>query len=223
MKHKQDASFLERWSRKKRGLETEDDVPSDDRGEGASESGEVAARREDSDEVATESVAKKDFADFDFDKLDYESDYTQFMGDDVTQEARHRALRKLWVSNPVLANMDGLDDYCEDYTDAAVCLPKGVLKTAYQFGRGFLSDEEVAEWEKLGKPSGPEVAAEDAARDDASTQAGDEVDVAQGSPDAVPEADTGPGAACAVSVKQDEEKMLAEFEDDEASSKSSGT
>lgn len=223
MKHKQDASFLERWSRKKRGLETEDDVPSDDRGEGASESGEVAARREDPDEVATESVAKKDFADFDFDKLDYESDYTQFMGDDVTQEARHRALRKLWVSNPVLANMDGLDDYCEDYTDAAVCLPKGVLKTAYQFGRGFLSDEEVAEWEKLGKPSGPEVAAEDAARDDASTQAGDEVDVAQGSPDAVPEADTGPGAACAVSVKQDEEKMLAEFEDDEASSKSSGT
>ena len=72
------------------------------------------------------------------------------MDKNVSSADRHKALRKLWVSNPVLANMDGLDDYCEDYTDAAVCLPKGLMKTAYQYGRGFLNDDEVAAWEALG-------------------------------------------------------------------------
>ncbi|MEO1543639.1 MAG: DUF3306 domain-containing protein, partial [Pseudomonadota bacterium] len=101
----------------------------------------------------------------DFEALDFDSDYERFMDSGVNDETRNKALRKLWVSNPILANMDGLDDYCEDYTDAAVCLPKGMMKTAYQFGRGFLNDEEVAEWEALGKPD-PEVDPKDNAEDD---------------------------------------------------------
>lgn len=95
--------------------------------------------------------------DVDFDRLDYSSDYQRFMSGDVSDETRNKALRKLWVSNPLLANQDGLDDYCEDYTDAAVCLPKGVMKSAYQFGRGFLDDDEVAAWEALGRPTSDDV------------------------------------------------------------------
>lgn len=110
------------------------------------------------DETAPTSATEAkniELAKTDFEALDFQSDYHQFMDGDVNDDLRNKALRKLWVSNPVLANIDGLDDYCEDYTDAAVCLPKGVMKTAYQFGRGFLDDDEVAAWEALGKPEEP--------------------------------------------------------------------
>ena len=46
-----------------------------------------------------------------------------------------------------------------DYTDAAVAVPAGTLKTAYRIGKGFLTDEEVAVWEKLGHPAETEIAA----------------------------------------------------------------
>lgn len=204
------ASFLERWSRRKRGAETGDQVD---------DVGDATATPQASPEAGGEAEADvretRDFSDFDFEKLDYESDYEQFMGDDVTPDVRHKALRKLWVSNPVLANMDGLDDYCEDYTDAAVCLPKGMLKTAYRYGRGFLSDEEVAEWEALGRPE-PSPEAEPAAvaaADDPAAPSSDGTVVAAVS-DAQPESveSSGPGAACAAAVKAEDAEMLAEFE-----------
>lgn len=204
-------SFLQRWSRRKRGLEEEEagGLPPE-----TVEAGEAAdaGREEDASvlQEAKEPAAEKDFADFDFDKLDYDSDYRQFMDKDVSQEARNKALRKLWVSNPVLANMDGLDDYCEDYTDAAVCLPKGTMKTLYQFGRGFLDDDEVAEWEALGREkkqvAEPETGEAVETPEDGATSE----ELAASAVDA----DTGPGAACAASVKQDEAEMLAEFEAD---------
>lgn len=229
-------SFLERWSRRKRGQEAEHEA------ESVGATGDaVEAIAEDADrdgETAGEPVVEKDFADFDFDKLDYDSDYEQFMKKDVSSEARHKALRKLWLSNPVLANMDGLDDYCEDYTDAAVCLPKGTMKTLYQYGRGFLNDEEVAEWESLGKES-KEIAeaeaeerraeAEKRAEAEAEAEAASEAEAAANENQVISEADTatgdevavaaldadtGPGAACAAAVKQDEAEMLAEYEAD---------
>lgn len=102
-------------------------------------------------------LTEADFADVDFEALNFQSDYKRFMAPGVPAHIRNRALRKLWVSDPVLANLDGLDDYIDDYTDAAVAVPTGLLKTAHKIGRGFLSDDEVAEWERLGKP--PETAA----------------------------------------------------------------
>ncbi|MEO1207614.1 MAG: DUF3306 domain-containing protein [Pseudomonadota bacterium] len=132
-----------------------------------------------------------DVESIDFEALDFESDYERFMDHGVNDETRNKALRKLWVSNPVLANIDGLDDYCEDYTDAAVCLPKGVMKTAYQFGRGFLNDQEVAEWEALGKPVDPvEDDAEGSDGEDESVAVADassQVEAEQASPELDPE------------------------------------
>ena len=47
--------------------------------------------------------------------LTYESDFSAFLKDGVSDEVRKLALRKLWRSNPVLANLDGLNDYDEDF------------------------------------------------------------------------------------------------------------
>lgn len=241
-KASQQRSFLERWSRRKRGLG--DDGEPADLDEAAQHEAARAGLEADancaSSSASTVSEGNeaasrdsepplKDFAEFDFEKLDYDSDYTQFMGNDVTSEARHKALRKLWVSNPVLANMDGLDDYCEDYTDAAVCLPKGMMKTAYQYGRGFLNDDEVAEWEALGRE--PEGDAE-AASDDSSVatsengEAGENAEIAAAdltggdALDDAADAPSGAGAACGAAVKQEEAQMLAEYEDENSSRES---
>ena len=86
----------------------------------------------------------------DLENLTYESDYTKFMGEQVPGALRRRALRQLWRSDPILANLDGLCDYDDDYTDAALAV--AVLKTAHKVGQGYLTDEEVAANRARGEP-----------------------------------------------------------------------
>jgi hypothetical protein len=64
-------------------------------------------------------------------------DIRGFMARAVPERLKRRALRQLWSLNPALANLDGLIDYGDDFTDAAVVLPD--MKTAYQVGRGMLA------------------------------------------------------------------------------------
>ena len=73
-------------------------------------------------------------------QLGPEDDYTQFLQDGVPDDLRQRALRRLWTSNPVFANLDGLNDYDLDYTDAATVVEN--LKTAFQAGRGMVTKDE---------------------------------------------------------------------------------
>ncbi len=150
-----DETFLSRWSRRKRALEAETpaarsaDNVSAEPVERPPEGQEAAPTAATKDPMLTEA----DFADVNFEALDFTSDYGRFMRSNVPDAIRNRALRKLWVSDPVLANMDGLHDYFGDYTDAAVAIPAGqTLQTAYKFGQGFLSDDEAAVWDRLGKP-----------------------------------------------------------------------
>jgi len=71
-------------------------------------------------------------------------DFSAFMKNTVPAALRNRALKRLWTSNPVLANVDMLVDYGEDFTAAAD--PVGIVKTIYRVGKGMLPDEEeVAE------------------------------------------------------------------------------
>ena len=53
----------------------------------------------------------------------------------VPQRLKTRALRRLWRLNPVLANVDGLVDYGEDFTDAAMVIEN--MQTIYQVGKGM--------------------------------------------------------------------------------------
>jgi hypothetical protein len=70
-------------------------------------------------------------------------DFSVFMAKAVPDQIRRRALRTLWRSNPVLANVDMLVDYGEDFTDAAMAVEN--IQTAYQVGKGMLKHvEEMA-------------------------------------------------------------------------------
>jgi len=69
------------------------------------------------------------------DELNAESDYTVFLGEKVPEQLRRAALRKLWTSDPVLANLDGLNDYDEDYNLTTTVI--GAVQSAWQAGRGY--------------------------------------------------------------------------------------
>ena len=64
-------------------------------------------------------------------------DFAAFMSRAVPEALRRRALRRLWTTRPVLANLDRLVDYDDDYTGGGV--PMGTLPTAYRVGRGLLA------------------------------------------------------------------------------------
>ena len=65
-------------------------------------------------------------------------DFAAFLRAAVPEHLRRRALRRLWLSDPVLANLDDLLDYGEDYTRAPGALES--VRTVYRVGRGMLGD-----------------------------------------------------------------------------------
>ncbi len=70
------------------------------------------------------------------DAMQMGDDFSAFMNRAVPEHLRRRALRVLWRSNPVLANLDGLCDHNDDFSDAATVMPD--MKTAYQVGKGMM-------------------------------------------------------------------------------------
>lgn len=75
------------------------------------------------------------------DTLGAGDDFRQFLGEAIPARLKTRALRRLWSVNPVLANLDGLVDYGEDFTDAATVIDN--LQSAYQVGKGMLAHVEA--------------------------------------------------------------------------------
>ncbi len=75
----------------------------------------------------------------DIDSLDKDSDYTGFLKEGVPAKLRHMALQKLFRSDPVLAVLDGLNDYDEDFTIAKVAEK---IVSSYKPGRGYVDDED---------------------------------------------------------------------------------
>jgi putative acetyltransferase len=156
----EDEPFLKRWSRRKvEAREGPDKVePARESADGdVGMPGDVSlpAQGEGRPQDKRE-LTEADFADVDFDALDAKSDYARFLAKGVPEVIKQKALRKLWASDPVFSQIEPLQEYAGDITDAAVAVPAGTLKTAYRVGKGFLSDEEVAAWEKLGHPAEPE-------------------------------------------------------------------
>lgn len=101
--------FLERWSRKKAraraGMPEEE--PADAAGSSAPAGAE--APQPGGGEAPAPVVLP------DLDELDQDSDYSAFLAPGVDEALRRRALRKLFRS-PKFNVLDGLDDYCEDFT-----------------------------------------------------------------------------------------------------------
>ncbi len=172
MAERDEDGFLERWSRRKRGEgpsgapQTETAEPSGGR------SGPPPARARpatagpppseaDSDSGDPEVIAKLP----DLDTLNKDSDFTAFLQDGVPDVLRRQALRRLWRTNPVLANLDGLNDYDEDYTVAEPLVK--ALKTVYEAGKGDLDEDETAapEGEAAEAEAGEVPAAAEASQD----------------------------------------------------------
>ncbi|KAJ57164.1 hypothetical protein ACMU_01330 [Actibacterium mucosum KCTC 23349] len=76
--------------------------------------------------------------------LENAEEVRDFLKAALPQRLKSRALRRLWGLNPVLANLDGLVDYGEDFTDAATVIDN--LQTVYQVGKGMVTRlEEIVE------------------------------------------------------------------------------
>jgi hypothetical protein len=148
MADRSDDDFLARWSRRKRAAPTgaepaQTAVRGAQRWQPPSAPSDALAAPETGPEAEGDPdvVAKLP----DIDAMDDSSDFSVFLQNGVPEALRRRALRKLWRVNPVLANLDGLNNYDEDYTKLGMVEMPG-LKTIYKVGRGFvLDDDEEAE------------------------------------------------------------------------------
>jgi hypothetical protein len=173
-----DEEFLSRWSRRKRSDADENDPPAAEAVEAATS--DEAAAPEAADEAGDpEVVARLP----DIESLDESSDFSAFMAEGVPEALRRRALRRLWRLNPLFANLDGLNDYDEDFTIGA-SLAEGV-KTIYKVGRGMLSDEEETGGQESAETAEPAAPAPTEAEPDSPTEEA-------GAPEAVTDEDAAP-------------------------------
>ena len=130
------------WSRRRAAVEAE--AVTEARAVAEVEVAEREAALADRDEA--ELLAELDLPDPD--TLGAGDDFKAFLSDAVPARLKTRALRRLWLTNPVLANVDGLLDYGEDFTDAAMAVEN--IQTAYQVGKGMTAHvEELARQAEL--------------------------------------------------------------------------
>jgi len=168
-----DENFLERWSRRKRDGDDEQEVqqeqapqeqqaalPQDQAAGQDSETQSPGDAPQDEGDGPQEPAA---WEGVDIETLNADSDYTVFMAEGVPDNVKKEALDKLWRSDPVLANLDGLNDYDDDYSKWGMV--KQVVKTAYKVGQGYLTDEEVAEAKAMRDEQDAESAAAAAAEE----------------------------------------------------------
>ena len=95
-------------------------------------------------------------------ELTAESDFTPFLKAGVPEELKRLALRKLWRSDPVFANLDGLVEYGEDF--GAAFRNPGPVATLFRIGRGMPGPgdaEEEDEKEKALAEAGEQPRAEE--------------------------------------------------------------
>lgn len=125
-------SRLQRWSRKKTetGKKTEPAAPVSVESEPSPEEQELAINQ-----TLPEHDVLEKYGLPDPDAIELGTDITGFMQKEIPELLRRRALRSLWKSNPVLAVLDGLNDYDEDFTNAAAT---GAVKTLYKVGQGLI-------------------------------------------------------------------------------------
>ncbi len=142
--------FLARWSRRKRSPRRDRPAP-DAEPERRDSDAVTAAPAEDTPpaDVAEPGAAEPGATEPgvvaeelpDIDSLDKTSDFSVFLKEGVPEAIRRKALRRLWRLDPVLANLDGLNDYDEDFS--VLGLVAGQLKTIYKVGKGYLDEDEA--------------------------------------------------------------------------------
>lgn len=161
------------WSRRKQAVEAEKRADLEAREDGKADEARRALEEKPDEEV----LAELDLPDPD--SLKQGDDFSAFMAKAVPERLRRRALRRLWLSNPVLANLDELLDYGEDFTDAATVIAD--MQSVYQVGKGMVRDEDLAD--AAGDAAEPEA---EAAEEEAADESG-EPEIASAPEEDVPE------------------------------------
>jgi hypothetical protein len=136
----EEKDFLSRWSKRKaeaRHAPAEEEAAPEETAQDEDADDQVAALEQEAD------PEDHPAAGIDIDSLDRNSDYSVFLHEKVPAEIRHRALQKLWLSDPVFANLDGLAEYDLDYTDKSLVV-KG-LKVAFDEARRRMLQTEAEE------------------------------------------------------------------------------
>ncbi len=131
---------LDAWSRRKAAVRAEAEAERRLAAEREAEREAARARAALAGRSDAETLAALELPDPD--DLAAGDDFAAFMRAAVPEHLRRRALRRLWLSDPVLANLDELLDYGEDYTRGPGVVE--TVRTAYRVGRGMLGDEESA-------------------------------------------------------------------------------
>ncbi|SOD90905.1 DUF3306 domain-containing protein [Caenispirillum bisanense] len=130
--------FLSRWSRLKQEAREREQEPATEPDPAPEPPAEAEPDAADDTAPATDVVegeATEPLDLPDIDSLTRDSDYSVFMRAGVPADLRRQALRKLWRSDPVLANLDGLNDYDENY--AAPSIVGAAVRTAYDVFKGY--------------------------------------------------------------------------------------
>jgi len=126
---KLEGGLLSRWSARKSAMA---------QNEAATAEAQIEAKRleEERPEIEAAQAANRQIAEaIDIELADYETDFTPFLKDGVPAALRRRALKAMWRTNPILANVDGLNDYDEDFR--VVQAGFEVVKSTWEVGRGY--------------------------------------------------------------------------------------
>jgi len=181
--------FLGRWSKRKLGTDTEKpgaveavieevseaSLPDEEHVALLAEGEGDLVVRENNEDGEGEEHAPHPAEGIDIDELEYGSDFTPFMDAKVPKALKRMALRKLWRSNPILANVDGLNDYDEDFSDAAAVFINSAGKVISGAREQFWDDDQIAEGkDRIGEDtSEEEVDAEDSEQEVAEAEGSD--------------------------------------------------
>jgi len=135
-RHDEQEGFLTRWSRRKVLSRSGEELPEPAQ-DADEELPEASAPGQESSPVVEEALPEHPGEEAGvpqdaepelppLESLDENSDYSAFLGDGVPADVRQKALNKLFHS-PKFNVCDGLDDYCDDFTNFA---PLGSTITA---------------------------------------------------------------------------------------------
>ena len=125
------SDLLSSWTRRRAAVAAEEQAQARAK-EDAAIAGQQAALAEKTDEEILTELGLPDPA-----TLAKGDDFKAFMAKTVPAHLRKKALRQLWRSDPLLACVDGLNDYDDDYLTQG--MGQTALKTTYQVGKGLMA------------------------------------------------------------------------------------
>ena len=133
---KDNEGFLRRWSNRKKSIEnisSKSGTIPEVKNESVNE--EILETEQDSLEGLSDDEILKKLKLPNPEGMKKGDDFKAFLTKKVPEHLKRKALRRLWLSNPLFGHLDGMNEYDEDFTLATSALEK--FATNYVVGKGF--------------------------------------------------------------------------------------